>query len=108
MTEISTITGPEGPIPYSPDWLNALSEADRQSLPVRNFSRGLHNDGGAHVAWLLWSVQERDRPTPLEGANGMFLTAGHEANISPQGELSAAKQPEVPSSAPAEPNAADR
>jgi hypothetical protein len=61
----STITGPAGLIPYSPDWLNALSEAERQSLSVRNFSRALHDDGGAHVAWLLWSVQEKDRPTPL-------------------------------------------
>jgi hypothetical protein len=38
---------------------------------------------------------------PLEGANGMFLTAGQAANISGQGELSAAKQPEAPSPATA-------
>ena len=42
---------------------------------------------------------------PLEGANGMFLQVGQAVNISPQGELSAAKQPEVPSSAPGAPNA---
>jgi len=76
-----TIAGPEGLIPYSPDWLNALSEADRLSLPVRNFSRRLHEDGGAHVAWLLWSVQERNRPTPLEYRQGsvFFLDCGHGA-----------------------------
>jgi ferric-dicitrate binding protein FerR (iron transport regulator) len=41
---------------------------------------------------------------PLDGANGIFLQVGQAANISPQGELSAAKQPEAPSPAPAQPN----
>ena len=72
------ITGPEGLIPYSPDWLNGLDDAARQSLPIRNFSRGLHDDGGSHVAWLLWSVQEKGQPTPLEYRQGsvFFLDCG--------------------------------
>jgi hypothetical protein len=80
MNEPLTITGPEGLVPYSPDWLNALSEADRKSLPVRNFSRSLHDDGCAHVAWLLWSVQEKSRATPLEYRQGsmFFLNCGRE------------------------------
>jgi hypothetical protein len=78
MDVSSAITGPEGVIPYSPDWLNALSEADRQSLPVQNFSRTLHDDGGAHVAWLLWSVQDKAQPTRLEYRQGsvFFLDCG--------------------------------
>ena len=36
---------------------------------------------------------------PLEGANGMFLQVGQAVNISPQGELSAAKQPAAPTTA---------
>jgi hypothetical protein len=81
MDTFPTITGPEGLIPYSPDWLNALSETDRLSLPVRNFSRTLHDDGGAHVAWLLWSVQEKERHTPLEYRQGsvFFLDCGRGA-----------------------------
>jgi hypothetical protein len=35
---------------------------------------------------------------PLEGANGLFLQVGQSVNISPRGELSAAKQPELASS----------
>jgi hypothetical protein len=74
MSESLAITGPDGLVPYSPAWLNSLSEADRQSIPVRNFSRSLHDDGCAHVAWLLWSVQEKDRATVLEYRQGsMFL-----------------------------------
>jgi hypothetical protein len=78
MNEPDTITGPVGLIPYSPDWLNALSEADRKSLPIRNFSRARHDDGGAHVGWLLWSVQDKDRPAPLEFRQGsvFFLDCG--------------------------------
>jgi hypothetical protein len=88
MDDPATITGPAGLTPYSPDWLNALSETDRQSLPVRNFSRSLHDDGGEHVAWLLWSVQAKTEPTPLEyrqgsmffldcGRGSFAVTAGH-------------------------------
>lgn len=40
---------PKGLVPYSPNWLNRLTEAERQSLPVRNFSRSLHDDSGRHV-----------------------------------------------------------
>jgi hypothetical protein len=78
MDESATITEPAGLIPYSPDWLNALSEAERQSLPMRDFSRSLHDDGGAHVAWLLWSVQAKTEPTPLEYQQGsvFFLDCG--------------------------------
>ncbi|HAP48099.1 MAG TPA: hypothetical protein DCR30_12290, partial [Afipia sp.] len=51
---------------------------EKQSLPVRNFSRSLHDDGCAHVAWLLWSTQEREKPTPLEYRQGsmFFLDCG--------------------------------
>jgi hypothetical protein len=57
MNSTLAISDPAGLVPYSPDWLNALSKAERLSLPVQNFSRSLHDDGGAYVAWLLWSVQ---------------------------------------------------
>jgi len=65
-------------VPYSPAWLNALSETERKSLPIRNFSRARHDDGGGHVTWLLWSVQEKDKLTPLEFRQGsvFFLDCG--------------------------------
>jgi hypothetical protein len=78
MSDPDTIAGPEGVVPYSPAWLNALSEAERKSLPIRNFSRARHDDGGGYVTWLLWSVQEKDKPTPLEFRQGsvFFLDCG--------------------------------
>lgn len=88
MTELDPVSGPAGLVPYSPAWLNALGETEKQSLPVRNFSRTLHDDGCAHVAWLLWSTQEKEKPTPLEyrqgsiffldcGRGSFAVTAGH-------------------------------
>lgn len=78
MTDSDPLPGPIGPVPYSPDWLNALNDAEKQSLPVRNFSRSLHDDGCAHIAWLLWSTQARERSTPLEYRQGsiFFLDCG--------------------------------
>ena len=80
MNKPQTISGPEGLVPYSPAWLNGLSDEDKQSLPVRNFSRSLHDDACSLVAWLLWSTQEKGQPTPLEYRQGsvFFLNCGHE------------------------------
>jgi hypothetical protein len=65
-------------VPYIPGWLNALSDAEKQSVAMSDFSRSMHNSGGEHVAWLLWSTQERVKPTPLEYRQGsmFFLDCG--------------------------------
>ena len=76
------------PVPYSPDWLNALSDDEKQSVAVSEFSRSMHDRGGEHVAWLLWSTQEKSTPSPLEfrqasmffldcGRGPFAVTAGH-------------------------------
>ena len=65
MTESNPISGPARLVAYSPARLNALTDEEKQSLPIRNFSRALHDDGCAHVAWLLWSTQESEEPTLL-------------------------------------------
>ena len=78
MSESKPLPGPHEPVPYSPAWLNALTYEEKQSLPIRNFSRALHDDGCAHVAWLLWSTQEEEKPTPLDYRQGsmFFLDCG--------------------------------
>lgn len=50
----------------------------RATLGTDSGSSLLHDDGGARVAWLLWSVQEKDRPSPLEYRQGsaFFLDCG--------------------------------
>jgi hypothetical protein len=65
-------------VPYSPEWLNALTDAERQSVAASDFSRSMHSSGGEHVAWLLWSTQENAKPTPLAYRQGsmFFLDCG--------------------------------
>jgi hypothetical protein len=47
------------PQPYSPEWLNALNDAQRQSPEIKEFSRRMHDSGGEHVTWLVWHYQEK-------------------------------------------------
>lgn len=78
------------PQPYSPEWLNALSDAQRQSPEIKEFSRRMHDSGAEHVTWLFWHYQERDLWTPLYalshngsmffldcGRGPFAVTAGH-------------------------------
>jgi hypothetical protein len=65
MTEFFTLPASNDAVPYSPKWLNALSDAEKQSVAMSDFSRSMHNSGGEHVAWLLWSTQEKAKPTPV-------------------------------------------
>jgi hypothetical protein len=78
MTEFFTLPASNDAVPYSPKWLNALSDAEKQSVAMSDFSRSMHNSGGEHVAWLLWSTQEKAKPTPLEYRQGsiFFLDCG--------------------------------
>ncbi|OMI09498.1 hypothetical protein BSN85_16345 [Bradyrhizobium brasilense] len=68
--------------------MNGLSDAEKQSVALTDFSRSMHDWGGEHVAWLLWSTQERAKLTPLEyrqasmffldcGRGPFAVTAGH-------------------------------
>jgi hypothetical protein len=75
-----SVTSPESnrAVPYSPEWLNALTDTEKQSVAMTDFSRSLHGSGGEYVAWMLWSTQERARPTPLAYRQGsvFFLDCG--------------------------------
>jgi hypothetical protein len=88
MTQLPKMSASSGAVPYSPEWLNAQTDAEKQSVAVSEFSRSMHNRGGEHVAWLLWSVQEKAKPTPLQyrqgsmffldcGSGPFAVTAGH-------------------------------
>src|SRR5271169_755397 len=79
-----------GPQRYSPEWLNALNDAQRQSPEIKEFSRCMHETGGKHVIWLFWHYQEKSLWTPplalsrqgsmffLDCGRGPFaVTAGH-------------------------------
>jgi hypothetical protein len=53
------------PEPYGPELLNALSDAQRQSPEIKEFSRRMHDSGAKRVTWLFWHYQKRDLWTPL-------------------------------------------
>ena len=62
--------------PYSPQGLNALNDAQRQSPEIKEFSRCMHNSGGEHVTWLLWHYRETNLWTPpfaLQRQGSMFF-----------------------------------
>jgi hypothetical protein len=76
------------PQPYSPEWLNAPNDAQRQSPDIKEFSRRMHDS--EHVTWLVWHYQEKGLWTPplalwrqgsmffLDCGRGPFaVTAGH-------------------------------
>src|SRR5262245_4898571 len=81
----------DGPQPYSPEWLDGLSDAERQSPRVKEFYQRMHESAGMHVTWLVWSYQPKSQLwTPplsllrqgsiffLDCGRGPFaVTAGH-------------------------------
>jgi hypothetical protein len=52
------------PQPFSPDWRNGLTDAEKQSPEMRKFSERMHNDGAEHVSWLAWHYQDKQLWTP--------------------------------------------
>jgi hypothetical protein len=68
------------PQPYTPEWLNALDDAQRQSPEFKEFSRRMHESGGEHVTWLLWNYQVKGLLTPpfalLQQGSMFFLDCG--------------------------------
>lgn len=81
---ILTVTAPEkiapaaAPQPYTPAWLNALTEAERQSPELQEFSRRMLDSGAEHVTWLVWRYQSKLVPGPLVARQGsvFFLDCG--------------------------------
>ncbi len=81
---ILTPTAPENispapaPHPYTPEWLNSLSEEQRQSPELKEFWRRMHQTGGEHVSWLFWRYESNILKTPLLPAQGsiFFLDCG--------------------------------
>jgi hypothetical protein len=66
------------PQAFTPDWLNALTEAERQSPEMQEFSRRMLDSGVEHVTWLVWRYQSKVIDTPLMPRQGsvVFLDCG--------------------------------
>ena len=63
---------------FSPDWLNPLSEAERQSPEMQKFGRRILDSGAEHFTWLVWRYQSKVIDTPLLPRQGsvFFLDCG--------------------------------
>jgi hypothetical protein len=66
------------PQPFAPEWLDSLTEEQRQSPEIKEFWRRMHDSGAEHVAWLVWRYQSKLIETPLLPAQGsiFFLDCG--------------------------------
>lgn len=42
--------------PFTPGWLNALSDDEKKLLAESDFTRRMHDDGAAHITWLFFSL----------------------------------------------------
>jgi hypothetical protein len=51
--------------PFSPEWLNRLSEEDRKALHKSPFAKDMHFRGAAHATWFIWVT---NRPCPETGS----------------------------------------
>jgi hypothetical protein len=66
------------PQPYTPEFLDALTEEQRQSPELKEFYQRIHNTGAEHVSWLFWRYESKSLKTPLLPAQGsiFFLDCG--------------------------------
>ncbi len=64
--------------PYSPEWLNGLDEAEKRSVAESEFTRKLHDNGGAHITWLFWRGRSRiiGGPPIVHNASAFLLDCG--------------------------------
>jgi len=77
-TPPETLAPSEAPQPFTPEYLNGLSEEDRKSPEMREFGRRMNNSGSEHVTWFVWRYQSKVLETPLLPRQGsmFFLDCG--------------------------------
>jgi hypothetical protein len=64
--------------PYSPKWLNSLPDEEKQAVAAGEFTRRLHDSGGAHVTWIFWRGRHRiiGAPPISHGGSAFLLDCG--------------------------------
>src|SRR5262249_47833216 len=64
--------------PYSPEWLNSLSDEDKKTVAASQFARQMHDSGAAHIAWLFWRGDHRiiGAPPIVHNASAFVLDCG--------------------------------
>ncbi len=59
--------------PYSPEWINALTDEARKTVLAGPFGRYLMMSGGDHVTWITWTRSSRMLIMPPIRHNGSFF-----------------------------------
>jgi hypothetical protein len=62
--------------PYSPEWLNSPTNEEKRSVAGSDFTRRLHDSGGAHITWLFWRGRSRIIGAPPIVHNGSAFLLG--------------------------------
>jgi hypothetical protein len=64
--------------PYSPQWLNSLSDEEKQTVAGGQFGRQMHDSGAAHINWLFWRGPHRliGAPPIVHNASAFILDCG--------------------------------
>jgi hypothetical protein len=64
--------------PYTPQWLNSLSDDEKKAVAGGEFTRRLHDDGGAHITWLFWRGPHRiiGAPPVVHNGSAFLLNCG--------------------------------
>jgi hypothetical protein len=73
--ELAPATPPQ---PYTPEFLDGLTEEQRRSPELKEFWNRMHNSGAEHVSWLFWRYESKVLNTSLFPAQGsiFFLDCG--------------------------------
>lgn len=60
--------------PFSPSWLNGLSDEEKQEVAAGPFVRRLHDKAAEHITWLYWHGQHRIiGAPPVEHSGSAFI-----------------------------------
>ncbi len=64
--------------PYSPQWLNSLSDDEKRAIAEGEFTRRLHDSGAAHITWLFWRGPHRiiGAPPIVHNGSAFLLDSG--------------------------------
>src|SRR5947209_5425288 len=64
--------------PYSPQWLNSLSDEEKQTVAAGQFGRQMHDSGAAHITWLFWRGPHRiiGAPPIVHNGSAFILDCG--------------------------------
>ena len=64
--------------PYSPQWLNCLSDDEKRTIAGSEFTRRLHDSAAAHIAWLFWRGPHRiiGAPSIVHNGSAFVLDCG--------------------------------